>query len=60
MLFAGFLFGALEAGGRQMQVAAGVSIDLISIIQALIIVFIAAPMLVRAAFPFVFQREARR
>jgi simple sugar transport system permease protein len=60
VLFAGFLFGALEAGGRQMQVAAGVSIDLISIIQALIIVFIAAPMLVRAAFPFIFRGEARR
>jgi simple sugar transport system permease protein len=60
VLFAGFLFGALEAGGRQMQVAAGVSIDLISIIQALIIVFIAAPMLVRAAFPFVFRGEAQR
>ena len=29
--------GALEAGGRQMQVDAGVSIDLIGIIQALII-----------------------
>ena len=60
VLFAGLLFGALEAGGRQIQVAAGVSIDLISIIQALIIVFIAAPMLVRAVFPFVFHAEARR
>ncbi|MCB1407866.1 MAG: ABC transporter permease, partial [Rhodobacteraceae bacterium] len=41
VLLAGLLFGALEAGGRQMQVDAGVSIDLIGIIQALIIVFIA-------------------
>lgn len=56
VLFAGFLFGALEAGGRQMQVDAGVSIDLISIIQALIIVFIAAPLLVRAIFPWGFRR----
>jgi general nucleoside transport system permease protein len=60
VLFAGLLFGALEAGGRQMQVSAGVSIDLISIIQALIIVFIAAPMLIRAVFPFVFRKEAGR
>lgn len=54
VLLAGLLFGALEAGGRQMQVDAGVSIDLIGIIQALIIVFIAAPLLVRALFPWGF------
>jgi simple sugar transport system permease protein len=59
VLFAGLLFGALEAGGRQMQVDAGVSIDLISIIQALIIVFIAAPLLVRAIFPWGFRRAEK-
>ena len=57
VLLAGLLFGALEAGGRQMQVDAGVSIDLIGIIQALIIVFIAAPLLVRALFPWGFRRS---
>lgn len=57
VLLAGLLFGALEAGGRQMQVDAGVSIDLIGIIQALIIVFIAAPLLVRAIFPWGFRRQ---
>lgn len=57
VLFAGLLFGALEAGGRQMQVDAGVSIDLIGIIQALIIVFIAAPLLVRAIFPWGFRKN---
>ncbi len=56
VLLAGLLFGALEAGGRQMQVDAGVSIDLIGIIQALIIVFIAAPLLVRAIFPWGFRK----
>lgn len=56
ILFAGILFGGLEAGGRQMQVDAGVSIDLIGIIQALIIVFIAAPLLVRAIFPWGFRK----
>ena len=59
VLFAGLLFGALEAGGRQMQVAAGVSNDLIATIQALIIIFIAAPMIVRGVFPFVFHKRAR-
>lgn len=58
VLFAGLLFGALEAGGRKMQVDAGVSIDLIGIIQALIIVFIAAPLLVRSLFPWGFKKPA--
>ncbi len=58
VLIAGLLFGALEAGGRQMQVDAGVSLDLISIVQALIIAFIAAPLLVRAIFPWGFRGTA--
>ena len=57
VLVAGLLFGALQAGGRQMQAGAGVSLDLIAIIQALIIIFIAAPMLVRMLFPWAFRRE---
>lgn len=60
VLLAGLLFGALQAGGRQMQVAAGVSIDLIGIIQALVIVFMAAPLLVRTIVPWVFQRTPRQ
>ncbi|NBR02605.1 MAG: ABC transporter permease [Alphaproteobacteria bacterium] len=59
ILLAGLLFGALEAGGRQMQVDAGVSIDMIGIMQALIIIFVAAPLLVRRIFPPLF-RERRR
>jgi simple sugar transport system permease protein len=59
VLFAGLLFGALEAGGRQMQVTAGVSNDLIAIIQALIIIFIAAPTIVRGVFPFIFHKQTR-
>ena len=60
VLFAGILFGALDAGGRQMQVSAGVRIDLIAIVQALIIVFVAAPLLMRAAFPWAFQKRAQK
>ena len=48
--WAGLLFGALIAGGRSMQAAAGVSVDLVIVMQALIIVFIAAPELVRVIF----------
>lgn len=47
---AGLLFGALEAGGRLMQAQTGTSLDLVSVIQALIVLFIAAPALVQAIF----------
>ena len=60
VLFAGLLFGALIAGGRLMQVKAGVSVDLITIIQALIIVFIAAPLLVRRAVPWIFTEDIKK
>ena len=59
ILLAGILFGALEAGGRQMQVDAGVSIDMISIIQALIIIFVAAPLLVKRALPFLVPAQSK-
>lgn len=47
---AGLLLGALKAGGRAMQARSGTALDLVVVIQALIIVFIAAPGLVRAIF----------
>jgi len=59
VLIAGLLFGALQAGGRQMQASAGVSLDLISIIQALIIIFVAAPVLIRKVFPWPFRSKAK-
>ncbi|MEA3503508.1 MAG: ABC transporter permease [Actinomycetota bacterium] len=48
VLAAGLLFGALRAGGRSMQGSAGIPLDLVVVMQALIIVFIAAPELVRS------------
>jgi ABC-type uncharacterized transport system permease subunit len=54
---AGLLFGALQAGGRQMQVSAGVSLDLIAVVQALVIIFIAAPILMRRLVPWLFPRQ---
>jgi simple sugar transport system permease protein len=56
VLLAGLLFGALQAGGRQMQVSAGVSLDLIAVIQALIIIFISAPVMFRVALPWLFPQ----
>lgn len=50
VFLSGLLFGALRSGGRAMQVRSDVGIDLIVIVQALVIIFIAAPELVRAVF----------
>lgn len=47
---AGLLFGGLRAGGQMMQVRTNLSVDLILVIQALVVVFIAAPALIRAIF----------
>ncbi len=47
---AGILFGAFKAGGFAMQAAEGVPIDIVLVVQSLIVLFIAAPPLVRAVF----------
>ncbi|WP_409047345.1 ABC transporter permease [Microbacterium sp. HA-8] len=49
-LAAGLLFGAFKAGGFAMQAAEGVPIDIVLVVQSLIVLFIAAPPLVRAIF----------
>ncbi|MFC7587852.1 hypothetical protein ACFQYP_32350 [Nonomuraea antimicrobica] len=46
----GLLFGALKTGGYAMQAAQAVPIDLILVVQAVIVLLIAAPPLVRAVF----------
>jgi len=50
VFFAGILFGALKAGGYTMQAGQGIPIDIILVVQSLIVLFIAAPPLVRAIF----------
>ncbi len=47
---AGLLFGGLRAGGLNMQTQTGTPIDIVLVIQALIVLFIAAPPLVRSIF----------
>jgi ABC-type uncharacterized transport system permease subunit len=49
-VFAAFLFGGLRAGGLTMQANTDTPIDLILVIQALVVLFIAAPALVKAVF----------
>lgn len=50
VLVAGILFGAFKAGGYAMQAAEGVPIEIVAVVQSLIVLFIAAPPLVRAIF----------
>jgi ABC-type uncharacterized transport system permease subunit len=50
VVLAAFLFGALRAGATPMQAATGIPIDLVVVIQALVIMFVAAPALVRGIY----------
>lgn len=47
---AGILFGGLRASGPTLQVQAGLPIDIVLVIQSVIVLFIAAPPLVRFLF----------
>lgn len=46
---AGILFGALKAGSFSMQ-AQGIPVDIVLVVQSLVVLFIAAPPLLRAVF----------
>jgi simple sugar transport system permease protein len=50
ILFAALLFGAFRAGAPLMQINTSVPIEVIDIIQALIILFLAAELIVRRVF----------
>lgn len=47
---AGLLFGALKAGSFTMQISEKIPVDIVLVVQALIVLFIAAPPLVRTVF----------
>lgn len=49
-VLAAILFGALRTGGRTMQSNTGTPLDIVLVIQALIVLFIAAPTFVRFVF----------
>lgn len=57
---AGVLFGAFKAGGFAMQAAEGIPIDIVTVVQSLIVLFIAAPPLIRAVFFLPKQGATRR
>ncbi|MBO0981057.1 ABC transporter permease [Microbacterium sp. SD291] len=50
VLWAGILFGALKAGSFTMQTSQDIPVDIVLVVQALIVLFIAAPPLIRAIF----------
>ena len=58
-VLAGLLFGALHAGGLAMQSIAQTPLTLTTVLQALIVLFVAAPALVTKIIPFVRTRKAR-
>ena len=63
-VLAGLLFGALSAGGTTMQATTGTNIDIVLVLQSTIVLFIAAPPLVRAVYglpaPGSWKRRVRR
>jgi ABC-type uncharacterized transport system permease subunit len=64
VFFAGILFGALKAGGYLMQASQSIPIDIILVVQSVVVLFIAAPPLVRSVLrlpqPGIVARAARR
>lgn len=55
---AGLLFGALHAGSPGMQNAASTPVQIVQVLQALIVLFVVAPPLVRAIFRLRASRAA--
>jgi len=56
VVLASLLFGLLRSGGTRMMSVAGVPLEITSIVQAMVIIFIAAPAIVRSLY----RLEARR
>lgn len=50
VVFASLLFGFLKNGSTQMQISAGIPVDIIAILQAMILMFIAAPAIIRTIY----------
>ncbi len=50
VVLASLLFGTLRSGATRMQLAADIPIDIISVLQAMILAFIAAPAIIRTIY----------
>lgn len=58
VVLAALLFGTLRNGAIQMQLSAGIPIDIISVMQAMILAFIAAPAIIRTIYRLREPRES--
>jgi ABC-type uncharacterized transport system permease subunit len=50
VILASLLFGTLRTGATRMQVVAQIPIDIITVLQAFILIFIAAPAIIRTIY----------
>ncbi len=50
VVLAGLLFGALHAGAPLMQSVTGTPVDMVEVLQATVVLFVAAPLLIRTLF----------
>jgi len=54
------LFGAFAAGGRTMQVNTGIPLQLVQVLQAILVLFVAAPGVIRTIYRIRVARGGRR
>ena len=59
VVLAALLFGGLYAGGNRMQSFAHVTVDLVFVLQSLIVIFIAAPALIKSIYHLRADRSAQ-
>lgn len=59
IVLAGLLFGGLSSGGLAMQSVAQTPLTLTLVLQALVVLFVAAPQLVATLMPYLKARKAR-
>jgi general nucleoside transport system permease protein len=50
VVLAGLLFGALRAGAPLMQAQTGTPVEMVDVLQAIIVLFVAAPPLIRSVY----------
>jgi general nucleoside transport system permease protein len=50
VVLAGLLFGALHAGAPLMQSVTGTPVDMVQVLEAVIVLFVAAPLLIRTIY----------
>jgi simple sugar transport system permease protein len=58
VIVAALLFGTLQAGAIGMQAQTGVSVEIVQVVQGLVIIFVAAPLFVRAVFRLKVEESA--